>query len=82
MKTFLTCAVLACTLLFSGTSAVFAAYPDRPITIIIPFGPGGAVDIAARVLAEWFQTKHNITLNIVCKAGGCLLYTSDAADER
>lgn len=70
MKTFLTCAVLACTLLFSGTSAVFAAYPDRPITIIIPFGPGGAVDIAARVLAEWFQTKHNITLNIVCKAGG------------
>ena len=29
MKTFLTCAVLACTLLFSGTSAAFAAYPDR-----------------------------------------------------
>ena len=33
MKTFLTCAVLACTLLFSGTSAAFAAYPDRPIKI-------------------------------------------------
>lgn len=70
MKTFLTCALLTCALLFSGTPAAFAAYPDRPITIIIPFGPGGAVDIAARILAEWFQTKHNITLNIVCKAGG------------
>lgn len=48
----------------------YAALIDRPVTIIIPFGPGGAVDIAARILAEYFQNKHQITLNIVCKAGG------------
>lgn len=47
-----------------------AAYPERPINIIIPFGPGGAVDIAARIMAEYFQNKHDITLNIVCKGGG------------
>lgn len=70
MKKILTCALLVCALLFSGTPNASAAYPDRPVTIIIPFGPGGAVDIAARILAEYFQTKHNITLNIVCKAGG------------
>ena len=70
MKKILTCALLACALLFSGTPNASAAYPYRPVTIIIPFGPGGAVDIAARILAEYFQTKHNITLNIVCKAGG------------
>ena len=65
------CALLVCTLLLSGLPrTASAAYPDRPVTIIIPFGPGGAVDIAARILAEYFQNKHHITLNIVCKAGG------------
>ena len=46
-----------------------AAYPDRPINIIIPFGPGGAVDIAARIIAENLQSK-GVTLNIICKGGG------------
>ncbi|MDR2055349.1 MAG: tripartite tricarboxylate transporter substrate binding protein [Desulfovibrio sp.] len=58
-----------CILLFTPSLAK-AAYPDRPVTIIIPFGPGGAVDIAARILAEYVQTKHGITFNIVCKGGG------------
>ena len=57
------CALLVCTLLLSGLPrTASAAYPDRPVTIIIPFGPGGAVDIAARILAEYFQSKHQITL--------------------
>ena len=65
------CALLVCTLLLSGLPrTASAAYPDRPVTIIIPFGPGGAVDIADRILAAYFQSKHQITLNIVCKAGG------------
>ena len=46
-----------------------AAYPDRPVNIIIPFGPGGAVDIAARIIAENLQAK-GVTLNVICKPGG------------
>lgn len=62
-------------LLFVSVFLVFpqssqAAYPDRPVTIIIPFGPGGAVDIAARIIAEYMQTKHKIVFNVVCKGGG------------
>lgn len=29
-----------------------AEYPERPITMIIPYGPGGATDISARAISE------------------------------
>lgn len=66
----LACCVLLLGLAVLGTSRpALAAYPDRPVTIIIPYGPGGAVDIAARIIAEYLQGK-GVTLNIVCKGGG------------
>ena len=40
---------LAC--LFSATLA-WAQFPSRPVTIIVPIPPGGAPDIAARVIGE------------------------------
>jgi len=38
-------------ILFSATLA-WAQFPTRPVTIIVPIPPGGAPDIAARVLAD------------------------------
>jgi tripartite-type tricarboxylate transporter receptor subunit TctC len=46
-------AALALALAFAGTSAVAQqTYPAKPIKIIVPFPPGGAADLVARVVGQ------------------------------
>src|SRR5664279_4952459 len=40
-----------------------AAYPDRPIKIVVPFAPGGGTDVVARTLAQ--QMASDLGANIV-----------------
>lgn len=45
-------------------------YPSRPITVIVPFGPGGSADIYARILGERLQKKLDQTVIVEDKPGG------------
>jgi tripartite-type tricarboxylate transporter receptor subunit TctC len=49
-----------------------AAYPDRPITMIVAFPPGGGTDVAARTLARFMSATlgQPIVVNNRAGAGG------------
>jgi len=51
IKKFYRKAILATALVCSATLA-HAAYPERPVKLVVPYPPGQATDIFARILAE------------------------------
>jgi tripartite-type tricarboxylate transporter receptor subunit TctC len=60
------------TALLLTTGAAHAAYPERTVTIITPFAPGGIADVVARLTAERLQStlKQNFVVENVSGAGG------------
>jgi tripartite-type tricarboxylate transporter receptor subunit TctC len=69
---FLTAACLTLPLVTLTTPSAWAAYPDRPITMIVAFPPGGGTDVAARTLARFMSTAlgQPIVVNNRAGAGG------------
>ncbi|OZI77840.1 Bug family tripartite tricarboxylate transporter substrate binding protein [Bordetella genomosp. 12] len=46
-----------------------AGYPDKPITIVVPFSPGSATDTSARIISEKLGPRLNVPIVIENKPG-------------
>lgn len=53
----------------ASTAANAQKWPDKPVTIVVPYPPGGNVDTAARIVAQGLQQKIGGTFIVENKAG-------------
>src|SRR5579862_2926590 len=53
-----------------GAETVPAAFPKRPITLIVPFTAGGPVDVLGRLLADQYQGRTGTAAIVENKTGG------------
>lgn len=62
MRAFLISVMLLAGAVAGPSSPALAEYPERPVTLVVPFPPGGPTDVTARVLAEKMSAKlgHNM----------------------
>jgi len=58
--------------LIAATSAQAQAWPTKPVTLLVPFPPGGSTDVIARTLAPKLQEKlgGNFVVSNQAGAGG------------
>jgi len=63
-------ATLGLGLLAGGARAQAAPYPARTVKIIVPYAPGGGVDMLARMLGERLQRKWGQSVVVENKTGG------------
>lgn len=62
----------------AGAAAAQAAYPTKPIEVIVPWAPGGSTDLAARALAAIINDKKLLPqpMQVVNKPGGSAIIGS------
>ena len=51
-------------------SVALAAYPERPITLIAPWGAGGGTDAVARFFGSYLEKELGQPVNVVNRTGG------------
>lgn len=64
-RTFLAAAAFA-----AMTLSAHAAWPERPVTLIVPWAAGGGTDAVARVLAAGLEKELGKPVNVVNRTGG------------
>ncbi len=60
---------IALVALCAATQLAMAAYPDKPITLVVPWAPGGSTDILARAISQQLTISMGQTVIVENKPG-------------
>jgi tripartite-type tricarboxylate transporter receptor subunit TctC len=69
-RSFLGAAAGATAITATGLRPAYAAFPERGITVIVPYAAGGGSDISARLLARDFEPILGKPVTVENRAGG------------
>jgi tripartite-type tricarboxylate transporter receptor subunit TctC len=70
MKIFHKVSFVFMALVFGNFSALAqTAYPDQPVKLVVPFGPGGSTDLSARLVAEYAGRELGQQIIVENRAG-------------
>ncbi|VCU70911.1 Tripartite tricarboxylate transporter family receptor [Pigmentiphaga humi] len=61
-----------------SAGAAVAAYPERPIRLIVPFAPGGVADATARLIAMELSSSLGQSVIVENRAGGAAIIGTSA----
>jgi len=73
----MSCVLLSCVLL-GATPALAQDYPSRPVTFVVPYAPGGATDLFARVLGHKLEQRLGRPFVIENKPGASAIIAATA----
>lgn len=72
------CCLALAALVFGAISTATAAYPDKPIRLIVPFATGGGTDLQGRLIAEKLRQGLGQTIIVENRTGNGGLIGAEA----
>jgi len=73
--------ILALVVFGIGSACAQTSYPDRPVKIIVPIGPGGSYDLVGRLLADALSKRMGQSFVVENKPGAGTVVGTQAASQ-
>ena len=62
--------IAACLIGLTSPGKASAAYPEKPIDLVVAFAAGATNDTGARLVADYLGKKWGVQINVINKPGG------------